>query len=282
MIQHRWARALAAVAIVVSAGLHAAAQQPPTPAAPTQTEPVRHPAIAPAERTDSHFQSRHASFNKRAQQGAARGDIGIIFLGDSITQGWEGAGRKVWDDFYAKRSAVNMGIGGDRTQHVLWRLEHGNVDGLAKPAEGAPPRLVVLMIGTNNSNGKDHTAEQIADGVRAIVTDLRARLPETKVLLLGIFPRGEKPNAQREKNAEASRLASAAADGRMVHYLDISSVFTESDGTISKDVMPDSLHLSEAGYRRWADAMEPKVAELLAEPPAPPKGEQSPTAPSPS
>lgn len=240
----------------------------PAAAPPAQTEELRaikHAAVIPAERVEKWCQDRHAAFNARAAQGAEKGDIGVIFLGDSITQGWEGAGKKVWDEFYGNRAAVNMGIGGDRTQHILWRLAHGNVDGLAKPKSGSPPKLVVLMIGTNNSNGKDHTAPEIADGIKAIVADLRERLPETRVLLLSIFPRGEKPNPQREKNAEASRLAAAIADGRMVHSLDIGPAFLEKDSTLSKEIMPDHLHLSEAGYRRWAEAMEGKVRELLGE-----------------
>ena len=115
---------------------------------------------------------------------------------------------------------MNLGIGGDRTQHVLWRLDNGNI-------EGIKPKVAVLMIGTNNSNGNDNTAEEIADGIKAIVEKLREELPETKVLLLAVFPRGEKPNPQREKNAKASEMASKLADGKKVHYLDIGPKFLE-------------------------------------------------------
>jgi beta-glucosidase len=122
------------------------------------------------------------------------------------------------------------------------------------------------MIGTNNSNGEDNTAREIADGVMAVVTKLRAKLPRTKVLLLGIFPRGETADEQREKNATASALASRIADGKMVHYLDLGPAFLEEDGTtLTPAVMPDYLHLSGEGYRRWAEAIEPKVKELLGE-----------------
>src|SRR3954451_16101873 len=142
-------------------------------------------AIIPAPRTGKQLE-RHEEFNKRVKQG----NVDLIFIGDSITQGWEGAGKNVWDEFYGKRNAVNLGIGGDRTQHVLWRLDHGNIDGIH-------PKLAVLMIGTNNSS--TNTSEQIAEGVKLIVEKLRAKLPNTKVLVLGIFPRGANLNADKSK-----------------------------------------------------------------------------------
>lgn len=221
-----------------------------------QAEEAQHSAITPAPRDKDFWQKRQAKINARAQQG----DIDLIFLGDSITQGWENAEvqRKVWEPFYGKRNPANMGIGGDRTQHVLWRLDHGNIDGLS-------PKLVVLMIGTNNSNGTDNTSEEIADGIKAIVGELREKLPETKVLLLAIFPRGEHPNPQREKNARASELASEVADGTMVQYLDIGPAFLDSEGGLSKTIMPDYLHLTVDGYQIWAEAIEKKVSEMLGE-----------------
>jgi beta-glucosidase len=200
------------------------------------------------------FLARHNQFNERVK----KGNVDLLFIGDSITQGWEGAGKDVWAKHYAKRNAVNLGIGGDRTQHVLWRIDHGNIDGIS-------PKAAVLMIGTNNSNGRDHTAEQIGDGIKAIVGTLREKLPKTKVLILAIFPRGEKPSAQREKNAKASELASKLADDKQVFYLDIGPKFLKEDGTLSADVMPDRLHLSPQGYQIWADAIEPKLKELLGE-----------------
>jgi beta-glucosidase len=208
-------------------------------------------ATTPAPR-DGAWMKRHESFNERAKQG----DVDLIFLGDSITQGW--SDNDVWQKHYGKRKAFNIGIGGDRTQHVLWRLDHGNVDGLK-------PKLVVLMIGTNNSNGTDNTAEEIADGIRTIVAELREKLPETKILVLAIFPRGAEPNPQREKNAEASKLASEVADGETVYYLDIGPKFLSADGKLSKEIMPDYLHLSPQGYQIWAESIEDKVAELMGE-----------------
>jgi len=215
-----------------------------------------HSAVTPVPRTVAGWAQRHESFNKRAQQG----DVNLIFIGDSITHAWEMAGNDIWDSYYGHRKAMNLGIGGDRTQNVLWRLDHGNIDGIS-------PAAAVLMIGTNNSNGTVNTAEEIADGIIGIVKLLRSKLPRTKVLILGIFPRGETPSPQRDKNAKASEIAMRIADGRMVHYMDIGEHFLLADGTLTKEIMPDYLHLSPLGYQIWAIAIEGKLRELLGENP---------------
>lgn len=213
---------------------------------------AKHSAVTPAPRTGN-WMKRHESFNARVKQG----NVDLLFIGDSITQGWEGAGRKIWTEFYGKRNAVNLGIGGDRTQHVLWRLENGNI-------EGVSPKLAVLMIGTNNSG--DNSSQEIAEGVKAIVDKLRAELPETKVLVLAIFPRGADSNDPRRKvNEGANEQIAKLADGKNVYYLDIGPEFLEDDGALSKEIMPDLLHLSERGYRIWAESIEPQVAELMGE-----------------
>jgi lysophospholipase L1-like esterase len=188
----------------------------------------------------------------------ASGDVDLIYVGDSITHGFDNAGKEMWDKYYAPRKAVNMGFGGDRTQHVLWRFDHGEIDGIS-------PKLAILMIGTNNSNGEDNTAEEIADGIKAICLKIRTKLPKTKILILAIFPRGEKPSPQREKNAQASLLASQIADDDIIYYLDINQKFLQADGTLSKEIMPDLLHPKEKGYKIWAEAIEPTVAKLMDE-----------------
>lgn len=215
----------------------------------------KHSALEPAHR-HSWWTLRNDAVNERVKQGNAD----LLMIGDSITHGWEGGGKKFWDKYYEPRSAVNMGFSGDRTQHVLWRLEHGHLKGIS-------PKLAVIMIGTNNSNGEDNTAEEIADGIIAICKKLRAECPKMKILILAIFPRGPEPSEQREKNAKASKLASKIADGKMIHYLDINDEFLTKDGFLSKKVMPDYLHPNEAGYKIWAEAIEPKVAELMGEKP---------------
>ncbi len=215
-------------------------------------------------RTDAGWVQRNDVFNARAKGAAVKGDAGIVFLGDSITQGWEGAGKAVWAERYAPRSAVNFGIGGDRTQHVLYRVENGNLEGLAKPEEGTPPRLVVLMIGTNNM-GSD-SAGAIAEGIGAVVKAVRAKLPETPVLLLGVFPRGEQAeDPVRSKIADVNSRIALLADGQRTVYLDIGEKFVGAGGVISKEVMPDFLHLSARGYELWAEAMEPTLKKMLGE-----------------
>ncbi len=190
----------------------------------------------------------HRSFLDRAKQGDKE-PVDLLFLGDSITQGWND--NAVWKRFYGPRKAANFGIGGDRTQHVLWRIQNGELEGIA-------PKVVVLMIGTNNvSSG---SADEIAQGFTAIVKAIRENgCPRTKILLLGVFPRGEKPNPGREKLAAVNAKIANLADGSNVWFLDIGKSFLNEDGTISRQIMPDFLHLSTRGYRIWADAMEPTL-----------------------
>jgi lysophospholipase L1-like esterase len=217
-----------------------------------QETKAAHEAVTPVPRPGG-WMDRHEAMNARV----AKGDVDLVFIGDSITQGWEGNGREVWKEFYGTRNAVNLGIGGDRTQHVMWRLDNGNLEGIS-------PKLAVIMIGTNNSNS--NKPDEIADGIEAIVKQLKTKTPETKILLLGIFPRGETPDhPQRQVNEQTNQIVSKLADSEQVHYLDISKAFLESDGRLSKEVMPDLLHLSEKGYRIWAEAIETKVAELMGE-----------------
>ncbi len=216
-------------------------------------EEKQHSAVSPAHR-HSWWTLRNDAVNERVKQG----NVDLLFIGDSITHGWEGEGKEYWDKYYAPRNAVNMGFSGDRTQHVLWRLEHGHLEGIS-------PKLAVLMIGTNNSNGNDNTAEEIADGIIAICNKLSTKCPKTKILILAIFPRGPEPSDQREKNSKASLLASKIADGKMIHYLDINDKFLTKDGFLTNKIMPDYLHPNKEGYKIWAEAIEPKVAELMGE-----------------
>jgi beta-glucosidase len=221
--------------------------------APAQSQPVLHSAVDPAPR-DGNWQNRARLLDQRLKDTP---DTQLLFIGDSITQGWEGAGvTNIWNRYYARRKAVNLGIGGDRTQHVLWRLQKA-------PLTGVKPKAAVLMIGTNNSNGEDNTPEQIAQGIAAIVGTIRERLPETKILLLGIFPRGENFNAQRGKLTQINQAIHKLHDGRNVHYLDIGHHFLTQNGLLLNEVMYDYLHLTPKGYELWAEAIEPKLGELL-------------------
>jgi lysophospholipase L1-like esterase len=186
----------------------------------------------------------------------------ILFIGDSITHFFGGEkfdsyalrGQQTWGEFYAPRNAGNLGFGWDKTENVLWRLQHGAVDGIA-------PKLVVVMIGTNNSGTCE--AADIAAGITAIVTELNQKLPQSKILLLGIFPRGEKPGPQREKLAAVNQLIAKLDGTQNVTFLDIGAKFLTADGLITKDIMPDFLHPNEKGYRIWAEAIEPTVKKLM-------------------
>lgn len=211
-------------------------------------EGKKHSAITPVPRTGEWWAGRHDAFNERLRNG----DVGLLFIGDSITQGWESAGKEAWATHYAPRNAVNMGISGDRTQHVLWRLDHSNF-------ENVSPELAVILIGVNNSG--DNTAEEIADGTIAICQRLRTMLPDTKILLLAIFP--TKSESRNQKNAAASVLASRVADGRTIHYLDINPSFQTEKQELTKEVMPDGVHPNKNGYRIWAEAIESKVTQLI-------------------
>lgn len=209
-------------------------------------------ALAPEPRDQDWWQERNTAVNARVQQGG----VDILCIGDSITHGWESEGLAAWNELFAPRNAVNMGFSGDRTQHVLWRLENGHLEGIS-------PKLAVIMIGTNNH--ADNTAEEIAEGVKAIVAKLRGALPDMKVLVLAIFPRADRDQAIQDKLVEASRLFSAAAEDPMVEFLDINSAFLDRNGKLTKDVMPDLLHPNEHGYALWAHAIEPTVARLMGE-----------------
>jgi beta-glucosidase len=210
------------------------------------------PVVQTAEWAVEWWMPRHDSINKRLKEG----NVDLLFIGNSITHGWENIGKEYWDKYYEPRNAVNMGFGGDRTEHVLWRLEHSDFTNIS-------PRLAVLMIGTNNSNGDDNTAEEIADGIIKICKVLRTELPSTKILLLAIFPRDSIPTAQRQKNSTASKLASSIADNRTIYYLDINSHFLTKDSILTRDIMYDYLHPTEKGYLIWAEAMEPEIIELM-------------------
>ena len=209
----------------------------------------KNPAITPMNRDVD----RHKKFLAIAKKGG----VEVLFLGDSITQGWEQNGSKAWKKHFEPLKAANFGIGGDQTGHVLWRLTEG------KELEGITPKVAVLMIGTNNS-GRD-SAKEIAEGITQIVKTIQEKSPTTKVLLLGIFPRGEKAGTKiREKLGDINKIVAKLDDGgKTVKYLDIGKKFLQDDGSLSKDIMPDYLHLSPRGYEIWAEAITPTLTEML-------------------
>ncbi len=219
-----------------------------------------HTAIIPVPRTDpSDWVARHEGF----AQTARKGGIDILFLGDSITAGWSDQGRNVWNKYYESRHAAAFGIDGDRTQHILWRIDHGEL-------EGIKPRVVVLLIGTNNTGWEKtdtskirNTVPETIEGVQTVVQRLREKLPDSKILLLAIFPRGTPDDPQRAQIASINTAIARLDDGKMVKFLAIGSKFLQADGALSEKLVPDLLHLSERGYQVWAEAMEPTLNEML-------------------
>ena len=211
-----------------------------------------HSAIIGEPRKDEWWMKRHQSMNKNAKK-----PHDLLFIGDSITQGWEGSGKGTWEKYYGNRKALNLGISGDRTEHVIWRLDNGNLRNQKKA------KAAVVMIGTNNTGHIMQDPTEVRDGVERIVSTLRARCPQAKILLLGVFPRGVKPDdAKRKNNLEINKFISELHNGERIHYLDISDKFLTAEGILTKQVMPDALHPRQKGYEIWAEAIEPKLKEF--------------------
>ena len=183
------------------------------------------------------------------------GKIDVAFVGDSITARW-GNGEN-WQKHWGKYRAVNMGIGGDRTQNVLWRLQNGDLDGYEA-------KLFVVMIGTNNLWGKTASPEEAAAGVKAVLDLIQSKQPKAKILLMSILPTGEKPNPGRDLRAETNKLISKFAGGP-IEYVDIWDKYLDANDMVSKEVMHDFLHLGGKGYDIWAEAISAKVKEIVGE-----------------
>ena len=214
------------------------------------------PAVQTAQWAIKWWMPRHEA--KLAERKSLE-KVDLLMVGDSITHGWENKGKAVWDKYYASRNAFNIGFSGDRTEHVIWRFQNGAIDDIN-------PKLAVLMIGTNNTGHRKENPEHTAIGIRRVIDELQLRLPNTKVLLLGVFPRGaDKEDELRKINDQINETISGYADEKKVWYLDISDEFLEESNVLPKSIMPDLLHPNEKGYEIWAQAMEPMVKELLGE-----------------
>lgn len=245
---------------ILSAALLAMTSFPSGYGEDSQKMETKNPAAISTPREDADWWlPRHMEICQRKDKEAFE----LVFIGDSITQGWESRGRKIWDQYYGARKAANLGFSGDRTENVLWRIQNGEIDGMR-------PRLIILMIGTNNRN----SAKDVADGIRAIVGELRSRLPESKILILGIFPRGKfedrtndavqesGTNALWARNETINTDIAGLADARNIFFLNINASFLK-DGLVPRQYMPDFLHPNEQGYEVWARAMEPTLKEFL-------------------
>ncbi len=264
------------------------------PTVSAQEKPAGNPAVNKLNRDNQ----RHKEFLTRIEQSKGAGDV--VFLGDSITHGWESQ-PKAWEEHFGAFKPVNLGIGGDQTGHVLWRITDG------KELDNLKPKAAVIMIGTNNTGG--HSAEQIAGGIKAIVEELQRQKPGIKILVLGVFPRGngadaertveqiaegvkpineelkkDKPDAKRmnaalramqqlrgtipadklnKKIGEINAIIAKLDDGKAVFFKDIGKEFLTPDGGLSGDIMPDYLHLSAKGYELWGKAIKRDIEKLV-------------------
>ena len=258
----RWSALGLGLVLTLTHALTAQPAPPPSAPTPTADAAVRpNTALIPVpQRAEDRlppnaingFNTRHQNYVARAKQG----DIDLLFLGDSITQNWGGPGKAVWTQYYGAMKAAAFGVGYDRTQHLLWRLQNGE-------GEGFSPKAVVLLIGTNNIGL--NTPAEIAAGVGAVVHEVRSRFTGAKILLLGIFPRDLPGSRNRQLVADTNQLISALNDGQHVFFLDLTDKFVGPDGTIPADVMADRppLHPTAKGHAIWAEAIKEPLAKLM-------------------
>lgn len=213
------------------------------------------PASAPASNPATVLINRDTARHKAILKAAEANKYDVIMLGDSITEGFKGA---LWEKYYVPLKAGNFGISGDQTGHVLWRLTEG------KELDNQDPKLVVLLIGVNNLWGKKFTPEQIADATGTIVTTLRTKFPKVKVLILGVLPTANPADNEIRGRVKAiNALTAKLADGKDIRFLDFGDKMLESDGSISKEVMPDLLHPGPKGYQIWIDNVNPVIEQML-------------------
>ena len=251
MIRSKLLSLVAVIAVVsVLQTARGGAQQQPAPSA------KENPAVTPQCRIEEWWFARHAE--KIGEM--SKRDIDLLMIGDSITHSFDGAGATIWKEHFEPRKAINLGFGGDRTQHVLWRLEH-----LPKPKK--TPKGAVLLIGTNNVGWGSDTPKQAAEGVQAVVRKLQELYPETKILVLAVFPRRAELDHRFRKqiNELNTYLPELLKDMKNVTLLDNGPKFLDEKGFLPKEIMPDTTHPSEKGYEIWAKAIEPELKRMLEE-----------------
>jgi lysophospholipase L1-like esterase len=250
-ISPRSARIVSAIALVLTVFVVSTSAL----AEPWITVPARQPADVPSPKVlrSGQIVPRFLSLHNRFKSIAAKGNGDLVFLGDSITRGWVRYAELFQAEFQQYRP-LNFGMNGNRTQNVLWRVQNGELNGLS-------PKIVVLMIGTNNVGPVLNTPAQIASGILAIISEIHHQSPSTRVLLLSILPRASASADQ--KNVEVNALISQFADGDLVHYLDLRPSFLTPEGALNTAATRDGLHLNGTGYQLWADAMREPLAELM-------------------
>jgi lysophospholipase L1-like esterase len=207
-------------------------------------------SLVPAPRTDDWAVKREAECIRRATESEP---APVVFVGDSITQSWEDPGKAAWAKHIAPLGALNLGNSGDRTENVLWRLDKA-------PLGRLKPKHIVLLIGTNNLGHGTSNATETLEGVKAVASKLAEQCPDATVHILEIFPRGERFNAMRGDICQINQALRAWVAGQTGSRLAIHAIgdrFMGTDGSISKEIMPDALHLTPKGYEMWAEALTP-------------------------
>lgn len=215
---------------------------------------VRPPAAVAERRYESEWEAKVQDQLTEVRKGGHE----LVFIGDSITEFWNREGQPVWEQYYGDRNALNLGVGADRTENVLWRLDHGELDRLS-------PKVAVVMIGTNNYAVSE--AYDISEATLTIVDRLEKIWPNTEILVVGILPAGYQANPHRAKMDLANQRTERLLKHRRAHYLNVNEHFMEEGAWTRRALLADTLHYSEKGYRVWAEAMEPTLARLLGDAP---------------
>jgi lysophospholipase L1-like esterase len=215
-------------------------------------QPPRANVAATFTQTNQRMGARHEGFVEIAR----KGNIDLLLHGDSITDWWlQDANKPMFDKYFGNIRTANFAVAGDTTQGVLWGLRNGE-------GQGFQPKAVMLMIGTNNTG--QYTGPEIAEGVGAVVLELKRNFPSAKILLLAIFPRSVPGDPVRDKIAEVNRIISRLDDQKTVFYMDIGPKFLDAKGVFLPDTFrPDNLHPVAGGYDIWGAAVSAKLAELM-------------------
>lgn len=211
------------------------------------------PSMAAVKKIEKYYKRQHERIMKRAREGP----IDLLFIGDSLTEHWLDDGKEAWGSAFGKWKPGNFGLSGDTTYGVLWRIDHGALDGLH-------PRVVVLMIGTNDLSVGE-TAETTAANIEKVVRKIKQKLPDTTILLLGILPRGRAADPVRDSLVQVNSIIAKLDNGKDVLFLDIGKQFLSDRNEVTAEIMPDSLHLSSKGYQIWADALKTVLSKKLDE-----------------
>lgn len=220
-------------------------------------------ATVPVNRTHADWVARHEAMVALAKSGEK---FDLVLIGDSITHGWggrpspaaqwKGVAPEHYDEVFGKYKPLNLGISGDQTQHVLWRLNNGAMDGVN-------PKVAMIMIGTNNVGA--NTATETFEGISHIVDKVHEKAPKAKVLIIGILPRDFEVTANRKKNDDINMMLESKKWPVYVTYQNVNKGFLNAEGKMSASVMPDSLHPNAEGYKIWGEAIKPTLAKLFAQ-----------------